>query len=152
MRRAIDLDTGELTWPKDDDTHSVVMSPRLRAHLLAMPKLSKILFPAPRGGYMLRANWHKHWHSIRATAGMPEQEFYELKHRAITWFIDPVDEGGLGLDFATAAEMVGHDDGGFLIATVYTKLNKKRAVERAQKAMLAYEQRQAGRHLALVGS
>jgi hypothetical protein len=100
---------------------------------------------------MLAANWSKHWHSIRATAGMPAQEFYELKHRAITWMINPVDEGGLGLDFATAAEMVGHDDGGYLIATVYSKLGKKQAVDRAQRAMDAYNARQAGRHLSVVG-
>jgi integrase len=151
MRKALDLDTGKVTWPKDDDKRDVVMTPALRDHLLKMPRFGKILFPAPRGGYMMRANWAKHWHSIRATAGMPGQEFYELKHRAITWMINPIDEGGLGLDFATAAEMVGHDDGGYLIATVYSKLGKKQAVERAQRAMEAYQARQAGRHLSVVG-
>jgi hypothetical protein len=78
-----------------------------------------------------------------AAAGMPGQEFYDLKHRAIQWMVDPVDEGGLGLDPATAAEMVGHDDGGYLIATVYTKLGQRRAIARAQRAMDAYQQRQA---------
>ena len=150
MRKALDLDTGKITWPKDDDKRDVVMSPALRSHLLKMPRIGTILFPAPRGGYMMRANWAKHWHSIRATAGMPDQQFYELKHRAITWMINPVDEGGLGLDFATAAEMVGHDDGGYLIATVYSKLGKKQAVERAQRAMEAYSARQSGRHLSVV--
>jgi integrase len=149
--KALDLASGKMTWPKDDEARTIVMSPALRKHLLQMPRLGKILFPAPRGGYMLAANWSKHWHSIRATAGMPAQEFYELKHRAITWMINPVDEGGLGLDFATAAEMVGHDDGGYLIATVYSKLGKKQAVDRAQRAMDAYNARQAGRHLSVVG-
>ena len=37
--------------------------------------------------------------------------------------------------------MVGHDDGGFLIATVYSKLAKRRAIARAQRAMDAYKQR-----------
>jgi integrase len=149
--KALDLASGKMTWPKDDEARTIAMSPALRKHLLQMPRLGKILFPAPRGGYMLAANWSKHWHSIRATAGMPAQEFYELKHRAITWMINPVDEGGLGLDFATAAEMVGHDDGGYLIATVYSKLGKKQAVDRAQRAMDAYNARQAGRHLSVVG-
>jgi hypothetical protein len=45
---------------------------------------------------------------------MPGQEFYEFKHRAIQWMVDPVEDGGLGLDPATAAEMVGHDDSGYL--------------------------------------
>jgi hypothetical protein len=86
---------------------------------------------------------------------MPGQDFYELKHRAIQWMVDPVDDGGLGLDPATAAAMVGHDDGGYLIATVYTKLAERRAIARAQRAMDAYQQRQAAtktRRLRVVGT
>jgi hypothetical protein len=49
---------------------------------------------------------------------MPGLDFHELKHRAIQWMIDPVADGGLGLDSATAAEIIGHDDGGYLISTV----------------------------------
>ena len=71
--------------------------------------------------------WSSWWKAICAAAGMPV-EFYDLKHRAIQWMVDLVDEGGLGLDPATAAEMVGHDDGGYLIATVYTKLGQRRAI------------------------
>jgi hypothetical protein len=52
--------------------------------------------------------------------------------------------------------MVGHDDGGYLIATVYTKLGRRRALARAQRAMDDYEQRTAAaetpRHLRVVGS
>ena len=54
---------------------------------------------------------------------------------------DPTTDNGLGLDPATVAHMVGHDDGGYLIATVYTKLSQRRALARAQQAMGAYEQR-----------
>ena len=151
VRRQIDLDTGKITWPKDDDGRWVVMSPEFRAHMERMPrmgqivnaKMGEIVFPAPRGGYMFRSTWHTHWHSIRASAGMPDQDFYELKHRAIQWMVDPVSDGGLGLDPATVAEMVGHDDGGYLIATVYTKLGQRRALARAQQAMAAYQERQA---------
>jgi integrase len=150
VRRQIDLDTGKLTWPKDDDGRWIIMSPALRAHLERMPRMGKvvhqkygeIVFPAPRGGYMFRSTWHTHWHSVRAAAGMPDQDFYELKHRAIQWMVDPVSDGGLGLDPATVAEMVGHDDGGYLIATVYTKLGQRRALARAQQAMAAYQERQ----------
>jgi hypothetical protein len=39
--------------------------------------------------------------------------------------------------------MVGHDDDGYLIATVYTKLAQRRAIARTQRAMGAYQQRQA---------
>jgi len=151
VRRQLDLDTGQVTWPKDDDRRRVVMSPALRAHLQAMPRLSNIVFPAPRGGYMLRSSWSAHWHAVRAGAGMPDQDFYELKHRAIQWMVDPIEDGGLGLDPPTVATMVGHDDGGYLIATVYTKLGERRALARAQRAMDAYQQRRPNkRHLRLV--
>jgi integrase len=154
IRRQLDMDTLKVTWPKDDDKRSVVMSPTLRKHLLTMPQISDIVFPAPRGKYMRRSNWSKHWHSVRASAGMPTQDFYELKHRAIQWMIDPIADGGLGLDAATVAYMVGHDDGGYLIATVYTKLSERRALDRAHRAMNDYHQRLAAAapHLHLVGS
>lgn len=151
IRRQLDLDTGEITWPKDDDKRRVVMSPTLRAHLQTMPRLSKIVFPAPRGGRMLRSSWSAHWHAVRASAGMPDQDFYELKHRAIQWMVDPIEDGGLGLDPPTVATMVGHDDGGYLIATVYTKLSERRALARAQHAMDAYQRRcPDDRHFRLV--
>ncbi len=141
VRRQLDLDTGEITWPKDDDRRSVVMSPTLRQHLLAMPRISEIVFPAPRGGYMRRSTWSAHWHAVRVSVGMPSQDFYELRHRAIQRMIDPIDDDGLGLDPATVAHMVGHDDGGYLIATVYTKLSQQRALDRAQRAMDTYQYR-----------
>ena len=34
--------------------------------------------------------------AVRAAAGMPSLEFYELKHRALQWMVDPLDDGGLG--------------------------------------------------------
>jgi hypothetical protein len=115
-----------------------------------MPRLGKVVhethgeivvYPAPRSAYMSRSTLSTLWKAACAAAGMPGQEFYELKHRAIQWMVDPIEDGGLGLDPATAAEMVGHDDGGYLIATVYTKLGQRRALARAQRAMDAYQQR-----------
>jgi integrase len=143
VRRQWDPAAGRVVWPKDDDRRWVVMSPDLHEHLQRMPRISHIVFPAPRGGHMSPSNWSKHWHAVRAAAGMPGQEFYELKHRAIQWMVDPVEDGGLGLDPQTVAEMVGHDDGGYLIATVYTKLSERRARARARRAMDAYRQRRA---------
>jgi integrase len=152
IRRQWDPITGRVVWPKDDDPRWVIMSPTLREHLLRMPRISHILFPAPRGGYMSPSNWSKHWHAARAAAGMPSLEFYELKHRAIQWMVDPVEDGGLGLDPQTVADMVGHDDGGYLISTVYTKLSQRRAYARAKRAMDAYGERLAAGtpHLQLV--
>jgi integrase len=145
VRFQIDSVTGKRASPKDDDGRWVVMSPALREHLERMPPSysATILFPAVRGGYMHQPNWTYHWKPVRVAAGMPGQEFYELKHRAIQWMVDPVEDGGLGLDAATVAEMVGHDDGGYLISTVYTKLAQRRALARAQRAIDIYRGRLA---------
>jgi hypothetical protein len=72
---------------------------------------------------------------------MPGQDFYDLRHRAIQWMIDPTDDGGLGLDIQTVAQMTGHSDGGYLISNTYTKLAQHRARARAHRAMGAYHQR-----------
>jgi integrase len=138
---------------KDQDTRWVAISPRLEAHLAIMPRHSPpILFPAIRGGYYSLSNFFSHWKAIRVSAGMLDLEFYELKHRALQWFIDPVEEGGLGLDHQTAALMAGHDDGGWLLATVYTKLSEHKARQRALRAMREYAERKSTvPHLHVVG-
>jgi hypothetical protein len=61
--------------------------------------------------------------------------------------VDPVSDGGLGLDPATVAEMVGHDDGGYLIA-VYTELVcalRVAVVHRGLLALRAGNQSRTGR-------
>ncbi len=142
VRWQIDSRTRKRVPTKDGDPRWVVPSPRFRAHLEVVMQFDrKILFPAVRGGYLSLANWYVHWNAVRIAAGMPNLEFYELKHRALQWMIDPIEDGGLGLDSATAAEMAGHDDGGWLIANVYTKLAEHRARERAKRAMRDYAER-----------
>jgi integrase len=138
----IDSRTRKRVPVKDDEHRKVVPSPRLRAHLeLILPEPRTTVFPAIRGGYLSLSNWYPHWNAVRVAAGMPKLEFYELKHRALQWMVDPVDDGGLGLDHQTAAQMAGHEDGGWLIANVYTKLAERRARERARRAMHEYAER-----------
>jgi hypothetical protein len=52
---------------------------------------------------------------------MPGLEFYELRHRAIQWMIDPPHDGGLGLDIQSTAHIAGHHDGGYLVCSTYSK-------------------------------
>lgn len=97
---------------------------------------------------MKLSNWHSHWHSIRTLAGRPDFRFYDLKHRAITWMITPRESGGLGMDPATVALVVGHQDAGLTIAKHYLKLDELAAVARAHRAMQEHER---GPHLRIVG-
>ena len=142
VRRQLDMASGVTGWPKDDEPRDITMSPKLRSHLQTMPRLShEILFPTPRGCYMRRSTWSAHWHSVRAAARMPGLEFYELRHRAIQWMIDPPHDGGLGLDIQTTAHIAGHRDGGYLVCSTYSKLAEHQALARAQRAIDAYQQR-----------
>jgi hypothetical protein len=78
-------------------SHEIVMSDLLKAPE-TMPRVSQtILFPTPRDAYMRRSTWSTHWQAIRAVPSMPGQAFYELRHRAIQWMIDPSMTGWLGL-------------------------------------------------------
>jgi predicted esterase len=65
---------------------------------------------------------------------MPGLEFYELRHRALQWMIDALDDGGLSLDIQTAAQIAGHSDGGYLVCSTYTKLAQRQANARARSA------------------
>jgi integrase len=142
VRRQLDLASGVTGWPKDDEPRDIAMTLKLHRHLQTMPRLSpNILFPTPRGRYMRRSTWSAHWHSVRAAAQMPGLEFYELRHRAIQWMIDPPDDGGLGLDIQSTARIAGHHDGGYLICSTYSKLAEHRALARTRRAMNAYQQR-----------
>ncbi len=142
VRRQLDLASGVTDWPKDDEPRDIAMTPKLLSHLQTMPRLShEILFPTPRGCYMRRSTWSAHWHSVRAAARMPGLEFYELRHRAIQWMIDPPSDGGLGLDIQTTAHIAGHRDGGYLVCSTYSKLAEHRALARTRRAIDAYQQR-----------
>jgi integrase len=142
VRRHLDLASGVTGWPKDGEPRDIALSPRLHRHLQIMPRLSEeIFFPTPRGRYMRRSTWSAHWHAIRAAAQMPGLEFYELRHRAIQWMIDPPHDGGLGLDIQSTAHIAGHRDGGYLVCSTYSKLAQHRAIARARRAMDAYQQR-----------
>jgi integrase len=142
-------DRGHLTLPKNGRSRQVPLSDEVVAAIRAMPRLSpRWVFPTPRGGLMRNCQWNPHWKAIRALAGRPDFEFYELKHRAITWMVTPPPHG-LGLSPVDVAEIVGHTDGGATIAKYYLKLAQKQVVERAQAAMTAWF---GGRHLRAVGS
>jgi integrase len=146
VRRQLDLASGVAGWPKDDEPRTIAMTPKLHRHLQSMPMLSpEITFPTPRGCYMRRSTWYAHWHSVRAMAQMPGLEFYELRHRAIQWMIDPPHDGGLGLDIQTTAHIAGHRDGGYLVCSTYSKLAEHRALARTRLALNAYQQREQNR-------
>ncbi len=142
-------DTGAEVLPKDNEERVIVLPPPMREAIEAMPQLSDFIYPAVRGGALRTGLWNGHyWPAIRATFGETALEFYELKHRAITWACTPISDGGLGLDPATAAHQAGHNDAGLMIVKHYLKLDEQLTRQRIKDAMQAHASR---RHLRAVG-
>jgi integrase len=132
-------DRGEEVLPKDNEERVVVLPPPMKEAILAAPRISDYVFPAIRGGRLRVGLWDSHyWPAIRAAFGDPKLEFYELKHRAITWCCTSISGGGLGLDPATVAHQAGHNDGGLTIAKYYLKLDEQLARRRIREAMDAH--------------
>jgi hypothetical protein len=135
LQQQID-DRGAITAVKNELRRPVPIAPALHDALLAMPRISdRWAFPAPRGGHLVLSNWASHWTAIRALAGRPDFEFYEMKHYALNKLVTPKASGGLGIDLPTAAVIAGHTDGGITLAKYYLNLDQQEAVARVRQAM-----------------
>jgi integrase len=132
-------DKGREVLPKDNEERLVAMPPLMKEAILKAPRISAFVFPAARGRRLTTGLWDAHyWPAIRAVFGDPTLQFYELKHRAITWCCTPAVSGGLGLDLPTAAHQAGHSDGGLTIAKHYLKLDEQLALQRTKEAMASH--------------
>ena len=76
----------------------------------------------------------QHNPNLRARIGDGKLDFYELRHRAITYMGTPGPDG-LGLAAPDIAHQVGHSDGGLLIERVYTHRSPEQARDRIRAAM-----------------
>jgi integrase len=133
-------DRGELVLVKNSWRRLVPATEEVIAAIDAAPVLSdRWFFPAVRGGLLTLSGWHDYWNAIRVAAGLPDLEFYELKHRAITWMCTPAPDG-LGIDPGDVAEIIGHRDGGETIRRFYLQLDQRKAVARFHSARAQYAQ------------
>lgn len=130
-------DRGELTLLKSNLQRAVPETPQITAAIEAAPVLSdEFLFTGPRGGPLKRSAWDRYWNPVRVAAGLPNLEFYELKHRAITHMCTPPPDG-LGLSPVDAARIVGHQDAGQTIRKHYLRLDERKAIARFHSASRA---------------
>lgn len=148
------LDKDEINVPREFDKSSrgkrPVLPPACKEIYLQMPRISRYVFPAPRGDRFSASGFHGYWHPIRVAAGRPEFQAYELKHYAITRMIDDP-PWGLGLSPLEAAFQAGHNDDGRTVLRYYAKLRERETRERIKQAMLAHHDARHGRHLRAVG-
>lgn len=92
-------------------------------------ELTPVVFTNPRGGQFWNSTWTYYWHPIRAAAGRPDMDFYELRHYCATRLLEA------GLDYPDVAEQLGHTDGGELVRTTYGHPSRRRALDRVRRAL-----------------
>jgi integrase len=88
-----------------------------------------LVFCTPRGGQFWNATWSYYWHQIRAAAGRPGMDFYELRHYCATRLLEA------GLDYPDVAVQLGHTDGGDLVRKVYGHPSQRKALDRVRAAL-----------------
>lgn len=107
--------TGQLKLPKNGKPRVVILPPPARDALMAVAPRVDVpwLFSTPRGRRLSKSTLLYYWRPVRALAGRPEMDFYELRHFCATHLL------GLGVSHADVAVQLGHTDGGALVMSTY---------------------------------
>lgn len=135
--------TGEITFPKNGRTRSVVLPPQARELLIAMPRRSdsSYVFTTPNGQRFSKTSHYYYWRLLRLAAKRPSMALYELRHFCASHLLE------LGVSHADVAVQLGHTDGGALVMSTYGHPSD----EVARARVLAAYRRNPAWHLKAVG-
>lgn len=124
--------TGDETAPKNGKGRSVVLPPPAAEALRSMPRLanSDYVFVTPKGTRFSKSTHHYYWRPAKVVAGLPEMDFYELRHFCATHLLE------LGLSHSDVAVQLGHTGGGTLVMSTYGHPSDAAARERIHAAFL----------------
>lgn len=122
--------TGEVTLPKNGKPRTVILPPPAAEALRSMPRRSDSLyvFTTPNGKRFSRTSHYYWWRAVRLAFGVPDMDFYELRHFCATHLLE------LGVSHADVAVQLGHTDGGALVMSTYGHPSEDAARERLRKA------------------
>jgi integrase len=116
VRRALSgnvVSTTKSARAREPELFGPVAGELLELYLAAgRPGLRELVFPAAKGGYILRQNWRRRvWQPALAAAGIPYFRPYDLRHTCATLLIYE------GRTVNEIAEHLGHSDPGFTART-----------------------------------
>lgn len=106
---------GEVAPPKNGRTRTIILPPPARAALTAAPRRmdTELLFTTPTGKQWQAPSMSYWWKAVRAAAGRPAMDFYELRHFCATHLLERE------LTPSDVAVQLGHTDGGRLVQELY---------------------------------
>lgn len=125
IERALESKSGEIGPTKNGRARTVTVPPIARDAIADLPpNPSGLLFESPRGQMFRQPSHHHRWKVVRAMAGRPGMDFYELRHCAATMLLER------GMTASDVAVQLGHTDGGRLVQTLYGHPSEVAARER----------------------
>jgi integrase len=125
--------TGDFTTPKNGEIREATLTPLAREALLAQPRTGPFCFVNLRGSHWTAGSRAYHWNAVRAATGFTGTLYLATRHAAGSYMTNV-----LNLPAEDVAIALGHEDGGYLVKTLYGHRDKRQALERVKDA---YEQR-----------
>jgi integrase len=114
IERALESKSGEIGLTKTGRVRTVTVPPVGRDAVAELPpNASGLLFESRRGQMWRQPSHHHCWKVVRAMAGRPGLDFYELRHCAATMLLER------GISPWDVAVQLGHQDGGRLVTSLY---------------------------------
>jgi integrase len=132
IRRAANSRTRTVGLPKNGRAREIVLSAAAADAAASSPYVNGAesrIFSTPSGRQFWNNSLVYYWHQIRAAAGRPDMDFYELRHYCATRLLEH------GLDDRDVAIQLGHTDGGELVRRVYGHPSERRALDRVREAL-----------------
>lgn len=132
VTKALDR-AGHVKLPKNNQERTIVLPPRAaeaveRIHPL---KDNPKVFLTKRGKPFRQPPLSLYWSPVRAAAGFPGKEFYELRHFCATHLLEQ------GLSAGDVALQLGHTDGGALVLSTYGHPSESAARDRIYAAFVS---------------
>jgi integrase len=121
---------GATTTPKNGKARRVVLPPPAEAAWRQVPVREgcPYVFTTPTGKRLSRSSLTYLWRPVRAAAGYPKMDYYELRHFCATYLLER------GVMHADVAVQLGHTDGGALVMSTYGHPNEDSARDRVLSA------------------
>lgn len=117
--------------PKNGRKRFAPMTPPAREALLSVPRESEFCFVNLQGNHWTPSSRAAHWKAAKAGAGFEGTLYLATRHHAGAYMTDV-----LGLPAEDVAIALGHEDGGYLVRTLYGHRDKELALDRV---IAAYE-------------